>query len=374
MHLSKIESSPRILNVNLITSNLKREKGEELNRFFHHNVLNQLIIIKHRLRPGEEEYFTSTRYSATKIFLPYNPGDLRDGGKFAFLGEDDITEKMKFEFTIDIDDHDDKFRADIKLLEIVESLPSLDPFLLKTSIERLNASNDQFDIEIDEGYFEVSLGDYEKIRSFVTDEFVPLAEAAFGKSAKTPDRARQIADKMWTGTDHSFLMPICLLLDIKGDSVTDILFSWKGVLYYKFIATSIEKRMMEMLKGLRVMVPSGVQDLNQKDYLDELRNDLINSFIEMMKVIKKQITAYDRIYKEEFITKHNGAALKELLENAPSLFGSLGASIGSVSHACSYWEYQYAKAGVLRCAVDEYIAMIEDFSDGITTAREYASL
>ena len=148
------------------------------------------------MRSGEESYFSSTRYSATKIFLPYNPHDLRDGGKFAFLGEDDIAEKMKYEFTIDLDDHEDKFRSDIKLLEIVESLPSLDPFLLKTSIERLNASSNALNFEIDEGYFEISLGDYKQIRGFVTEAFIPLAEAAFSKSAKTSDRARQIADKM----------------------------------------------------------------------------------------------------------------------------------------------------------------------------------
>lgn len=373
IHLSKIASFPRILNVNFIKNKLKREKGDEINKFFDNYTLNQLIFIKHRLRPGEESYFSSTRYSATKIFLPYNPHDLRDAGKFAFLGEDDIAEKMKYEFTIDLDDHGEKFRSDIKLLEIVESLPSLAPFLLKTSIERLNASSDALNIEIDEGYFEISLGDYEQIRGFVTEEFIPLAEAAFGKSAKTSDRARQIADKMWTGTDHSFLIPICELLDIHGDSLTDILFSWKGVLYYKFIAISIEKQMMEMLKGPRAMVASGIQDMYQRNYLYELRNNLIKLFTEMMSIIKKQIKYYNNIYDNEFLKNKNGATLKQLLKNAPALFGSLSASIGSVSHACSYWEYQYANAGVLRCSADEYLAMIEDFSDGIMTAKEYAT-
>ena len=69
----------------------------------------------------------------------------------------------------------------------------------------------------------------------------------------------------------------------------------------------------------------------------------------------------------------NGALLKELLENSPKMFTSLGASLGSVSHACSYWEYQYTNSGIKRCPADEFIAMMEDFSDGIAAAKDYAN-
>jgi hypothetical protein len=158
------------------------------------------------------------------------------------------------------------------LLTVLERLPSLDPFLLKTAIERLNASNPQFNIDVDEGYFQISIGDYGKIRSFVTQEFIPLAEAAFGESTRTSERAQQIADKMWDGTDTSFLLPICALLNIRDAAVSDIMFSWKGVLYYKFIALNIETRTLEMLKGMRAMITSGHQTMQEKNFVDEERN------------------------------------------------------------------------------------------------------
>jgi hypothetical protein len=364
IHLAKVTSSPRILNLNLITQNISNENQGDFQPFFGNSILNQIIVIKHRLRPGEEKYFSNSRYSATKIFLPYSPTDLRDGGKFAFLGEDDIEKKLEYEFNVDLESNTDNAQRDVELLKVLERLPSLDPFLLKTSVERL-------EIDVDDGYFKISIGDYEKIRSFVTDEFTPLAEAAFGDSGKAPERAQQIADKMWNGTDHSFLSPICALLNIKDDAVTDILFSWKGVLYYKFIASLIETRTLAMLKGMRTMVAGGVQNLSEKAQIDELRNNLINDFLEMINIIKAQIETYNNIYINEFLGNKNGAALKTLLENAPSMFGSLGASIGSVSHACSYWEYQYANSGINRCPATEFLAMIEDFSDGISTAKEY---
>jgi hypothetical protein len=373
IHLSKITSSPRVLNLNLITDNLKKDKKEELHTFFKHNVLNQLIIIKHRLRPGEEDYFSSHRYSATKIFLPYSPEDLRDGGKFAFLGENDIARKMQYEFNVDLDNNSEENTTDIRLLGILERLPSLDPFLLKTAIERLKLDSPHLEIDIDQGYFQIGHGDYEKIRSFVIREFIPLAEAAFGKDEQTPDRARQISDKMWEGTDTSFLAPICSLLGISDDAVTDILFSWKGVLYYKFIGLTIEERMMKMLKGMRTMVTTGHQTLEEKKVVEDMRNDLISAFIEMMDIIKKQINTYNNIYQNEFIKNKNGSALKSLLERAPQMFGSLGASIGSVSHACSYWEYRYANDLIRRCNADDFTAMMEDFADGITTAKEFAA-
>ena len=186
------------------------------------------------------------------------------------------------------------------MLTVLERLPSLDPFLLKTAIERLNASNPHVDIDVDEGYFEISTGDYGKIRSFVTNEFIPLAEAAFGESKRTPERAQQIANKMWDGTDASFLQPICALLNIQDAAVSDIMFSWKGVLYYKFIALGIESRTMDMLKGMRAMITSGHLTMQEKNFVDESRNELIVSFINMTKTIKSQINTYNNIYKNEF--------------------------------------------------------------------------
>jgi hypothetical protein len=93
----------------------------------------------------------------------------------------------------------------------------------------------------------------------------------------------------------------------------------------------------------------------------------------MVKKIKSQINNYDSIYKNEFLNNKNGKALKDLLENAPKMFTSLESSIGSVSHACSYWEYQYANSGIKRCPADEFMAMMEDFSDGIATTKEYGN-
>jgi hypothetical protein len=272
---------------------------------------------------------------------------------------------MNFEFSIDLDGHDPDDQRDITLLKVLERLPSLDPFLLKTVIERL-------EYDVDPRYFDISEEDWRRIRAFVVQEFSPLAEAAFEGSGRTEDQARQIADKLWEGSDVSYLEPICKILNISDNSVADIMFSWKGVLFYKYVALTLEKRTEAMMHGLTNLTVTALNNMQDQRYIDRITNDFVESFIYLLNDTNEMIEKYNIIYHNDFIKNKSGAALRELLESAPILFASLGAAIGSASHACSYWEYQFGDDGVSRCTKENFIAMIEDFSDGISTARAFS--
>ena len=86
-------NSARILN--LLDPTQKIEADEERDRdpgdgyFFSNYTLNRSFILKHRLRPQEREILGGLVTVGTKVFIPFDVNDLRQGGKYVFINERD---------------------------------------------------------------------------------------------------------------------------------------------------------------------------------------------------------------------------------------------------------------------------------------------
>ena len=126
-------SSARILNLLYKTPRIIEglEKGEEFSPFFNNEILNEGIFLKHRLRQEEMEVFDGTRSVGTKIFVAFNSKRLEEGGKFIFVDERGADEVFHEHFGMDRHEDPEEVIRDILLLRILDSLPSLDPFLIR---------------------------------------------------------------------------------------------------------------------------------------------------------------------------------------------------------------------------------------------------
>jgi hypothetical protein len=94
---------------------------------FESSELNKSIILKHRLRPHERELFTTSRSTATKVILPLDRTDLRAGGRSFFIGEERIEHILETHFS----NNARLTSQDLSLLDILDEIPSMDPFLLR---------------------------------------------------------------------------------------------------------------------------------------------------------------------------------------------------------------------------------------------------
>jgi hypothetical protein len=73
-------SSNRVLNlIKIAAANTENEKHQSA-PLFESRILNNSIIIKHRLRADEVKLFVTRRALATKIIIPFERSDLRVGG------------------------------------------------------------------------------------------------------------------------------------------------------------------------------------------------------------------------------------------------------------------------------------------------------
>jgi hypothetical protein len=80
-------SSNRVLNLITIgAANTDNEKHRSA-PLFESKILNNAIILKHRLRADEMDLFMQRRVLATKIIIPFERSDLRVGGQSLFIGQ-----------------------------------------------------------------------------------------------------------------------------------------------------------------------------------------------------------------------------------------------------------------------------------------------
>jgi hypothetical protein len=129
--LEKTASTSRVLNLAALAARNAGNPEHERRPFFAAATLNGAVIVRHRLRESEREAFDRLRYTATKLIIPFERSDLGLGGRSLFVSERgwlDIFDELRGEAP--------DVARDVAVLEAIDELPSLDPFLLREHMKR----------------------------------------------------------------------------------------------------------------------------------------------------------------------------------------------------------------------------------------------
>ena len=173
---------------------------------FEAQVLNSAIILKHRLRADETYLFDDPQPNATKIVIPYDKNDLRLGGVSFFFGQRGFIEIMREGCKY----NEKSMDRDLRVLGLIDMLPSLDPFLLHEQL----ISND---IAVADCYFELSKADKTRMHEFVAHEIRDLIGLATRDATSGPSKggasatARLVSALLTAGAEEQ-LEPLRLTL------------------------------------------------------------------------------------------------------------------------------------------------------------------
>jgi len=129
-HLRRSASTARVLNLLKIYLDHGGEAEWAKRPLFRTPALNRSLIIKHRLRRDETDCFHLRRHVATKVVIPLDAADLKAGGRYVFVGQRGFEGVMREAFGIDA------WHPDLATLNLLDRLPSLDPFLLREQLKR----------------------------------------------------------------------------------------------------------------------------------------------------------------------------------------------------------------------------------------------
>ncbi|HUO11558.1 MAG TPA: hypothetical protein VMU37_02270 [Caulobacteraceae bacterium] len=348
-HLDDTASTARVLNLLRIH---RRRHGVDPDHaakpFFKSSALNRAIILKHRLRRHEKDLFFDGRTTATKLILPIDGEDLRVGGQSLFVGQKTFDKIMGAAFgeTWLTDG------VDRELLEVLDALPSLDPFLLREALKRHGR-------EPARCYFDISDADLARMYAFVEREIQKLIDLCFGPDGDDGHQASRLVRKILSDTVDAETEPLRLTLQLGKREYREGVFSWKGFLYYKWVMAEMLPAVAGVSKAIAGLKPRGPADSETRGYVERARTSLVGAIGRAIEAAETSLAAYDNAF--DGLVGGNPQDFRDFLLRAPTMFCDLGERLGAVSHIVSFWTFRFPASESPVVTWPELLDIFSDF-------------
>ncbi len=346
--LSETASTSRVLNLALLNERHGKEEEHRTKPLFRSRQLNTSILIKHRLRPHERVNAALTRMNATKVVLPFDTGNLRIGGHVFFYGEQGQEAKLRNTAGIS----EDNLAHDLSVLDRIDQLPSLDPFLMREQLRRHG-----FDAA--STYFDISPGDLQRMQAFVAKEIDQLVSMAFGMEGGS-DAAYRLAQALLSTQIDERLDVLRQTLRLEGEAFREGIFCWKGFLYYKWLRDEMIGDVVRVVRELDRLRIDGPRDKQMMTYISTTREAVRRNVRAEMSAAKATIGDYDRMF-DELVNNSKANAFRDFLLAAPAQFLQLGERLSNASHVATFWRHRFPDSSHLVVTVDEALDILGDF-------------
>ncbi|OXE36324.1 MAG: hypothetical protein CGW95_08435 [Phenylobacterium zucineum] len=353
--LQKTASTSRVLNLLSVRMQHGNEPDYITQPFFLNLTLNESLVLKHRVRSDEQYVFKGKKHVATKIIIPFEKSDLKLGGRSFFVGQ-----TLWIEMLQSLAREGKDFARDILLLEALDELPSLDPFILREHLRRRG-------FEIASSYFGISEADMTRMQGYVNAQIYRLIDMAFPDNADAKTGKIAVAILGNSSDERLDLLRPVMRLDFS--TFREGLFSWKGFLYYKWALSDIVPKLAEVIRELPLLRPSGCGNADQLKYIDDSRRRIIKAIKQRNTEVAGALKVYDDAYRD---LTENGKpmAFRDFLMNAPTMFLLIGERIGVISHIASFWRYRFSDPDDLMAPVEEVIDILHDFEASLSSVEE----
>jgi len=347
--LKRTASTSRVLNLCAIENQHGELPEYSQKPFFKSRALNSTVLLKHRLRADERMLFDDGRTTATKIIVPFVKSELNLGGRSVFVSQIGWTEMLE-----DILARGADGRRDVSVLEAIDELPSLDPFLLREHVKRRG-------YDVARCYFAISANDQSQMQDFVAKEIQKLMDLAFKDGS---ERSARLVELLLSAENDDRLEPLRLTLRLEGEAYREGVFSWRGFLYYKWVLDALWPKLEAVIAELPRMCVVGPRDPELMHYLTEARVRLQSRIEAQRRHVLKILQVYDNAFKALTVNQDPGT-FRDFLLAAPDMFLTLGERIGVVSHIASFWRYRFPAHALLRVELTEAVDIVQDFETGL---------
>ncbi len=340
-------STSRVLNLHRIAADQKDNPEHQEKPFFTSPIINRSFILKHRTRADESYLFAGSHTTATKIIVPLDLNDLRAGGRSLFVDQRGYGDALRAAGNY----HEDMLQRDLWVLKLLDTVPSLDPFLLREHLR-----NNQ--VEVAPCYFAISEGDQERMYRFVKQEMTQLAILTGDHAAS----GRMVSALLSNQIDEK-LEPLRATLGLTPKDFREGVFSWRGFLYYKWSMGKFWPDVVSVLREINKIQPIGAVSPAQREDLATQRRTIIEMVRDNGNHVNKVLAIYDTSFKD-LVEKQTPKTFRDFLMSAPHLFLELGEKLGAISHIVSFWRYRFPKDAPINIDVDELSVIFHDFCGG----------
>ena len=356
--LAQSASTARVLNLVALHNRGDAEDDLAQAPLFRNRLLDHSIIVKHRLRPQEYNLFRTPRATATKLLIPIDTADLRIGARTVFVGQHDFDQLTAPVFGEDLKPGS----SDRRVLDVIDGLITLDPFLLREHLKR-------HEIEPAQAYFGISAGDVLRMHEFVRQEIMPLVNLTSQETRNSQAEASRLVDKLLSNAPDSGFEPLKDTLRLSEPQYRAGVFAWRGFLYYKWKLADLLEPMAQVSVEVADVKTRGARDAEAETYLPGARQRIQRAIDRTFADIGVMLASYDSAY-QALTRDSQPMAFRDFLLRAPSMFASLGEQLGGIQHITSYWRFRFPRGRRAPISPGDLMDVLLDFEDSLSFAAE----
>jgi hypothetical protein len=347
-------SSSRILNLLRVFKDHGATEDHRAKPMFQNPVLNRGLIIKHRLRANERDLFPGRRTRATKIVLPIDRDDLRSGGRYTFVGQQGYEQMLRAMLGPSGADS----MIDRKVLEVLDALPSFDPFILREQLRRSG-------VDPASCYFSISPGDLEKMFTFVQTEVRDLVKISLAGEIAGAGATAAFVEKLMGANAVLDLQPLRHTLKLGEAEYEEGLFCWRGFLYYKWSLQENFRAAPALADHLRALRINAHADAETRRYIVEARERLAEGVFDACSDVEETLKIYDRAFLQ-LTARGDALAFRNFLLSAPAMFLELGERLGALNHIVSFWKYRFPQQETDALNPYDLVDLLMDFEASLS--------
>lgn len=350
--LENSASTARVLNLRKVFADFGDDDDYKKSPFFKNPSLNRCLILKHRLRGNERDDFTEFRNIATKLVLPIDVTDLKMGALYVFIGQKNF-EKM---LCNGLNKTELDLQRDLETLRTIDTIPTLDPFLLRETLDRAG-------IKPANCYFQITQADIIRMLAFVEAEIGALVRMSFGNDGNA-EQASILTKKLLSNSGAADTEALRLTLHMDHIQYREGIFCWKAFLYYKWQLKDIMPKSARILSEIENVIPRGKATSEEKLQITDMRSNISRSFSKAVKSVSDTLSVYDNAYYM-LTQKSDPQVFKSFLLSAPALFKALGERLGAVQHLLTFWRYRVSEGTRPQMDAEDLLDIFSDFENSL---------
>jgi len=350
--LENSASTARVLNLRKVFADFGDDDDYKTSPFFKNPSLNRCLILKHRLRGNERDDFTEFRNIATKLVLPIDVTDLKMGALYVFIGQKNF-EKM---LCNGLNKTEMDLQRDLETLRTIDTIPTLDPFLLRETLDRAG-------IKPANCYFQITQADIIRMLAFVEAEIGALVRMSFGNDGNA-EQASILTKKLLSNSGAADTEALRLTLHMDHIQYREGIFCWKAFLYYKWQLKDIMPKSARILSEIENVIPRGKATSEEKIQITDMRSNISRSFTKAVRSVSDTLSVYDNAYYM-LTQKSDPQVFKSFLLSAPDLFKALGERLGAVQHLLTFWRYRVPEGTRPQMDAEELLDIFGDFENSL---------
>lgn len=345
-------SSARVLDLATLAAAPPEGEGYAERPMFIHPVLNRTIIVKHNVGSSEEDRLAPRRLGATKIIFPFDPSDLDLGGQYMFVDQPDFNAVLmrNLDFT------EMPMERDIMVLRLLDKLPTLDPFLVRSILAHQS-------IDVSRAYYRLSELDRADMLEFVVGQMQSLINLCFGEQTKKNDaHAQRLSQRLLGDEESPELGLLRESLRMSAEEFSEAMFTWKAFLYYRWRAQELTPQLKGTLQAFS-QIRARRFETDEYGFVMRCKALLQRAVSGLMEDVTVRLQRYDEAY-EAFTGKGDPNAFRMFLARGSGL--ELGQKIGQLEQVVSFWSQRFGQERMSAMSPDEILDGMRDLLQGLS--------